>query len=85
MTRCAEPRSPFACPKEALNEADGMATITVNRVAGSDGIVTVDWAITGGTATAGSDYTGPTAGTLRWGRGDTGPKTSSRGLSRQVT
>ncbi len=40
-----------------IAEDGGSATITVERVGGSDGQITVDYATSDGTATAGSDYT----------------------------
>ncbi|HWD91911.1 MAG TPA: Calx-beta domain-containing protein [Verrucomicrobiae bacterium] len=50
------------------------ATVTVNRVGGSQGAVQVSYATTSdGTAVEGQDYTG-TAGTLSWADGDTSPK-----------
>ncbi|HSS76559.1 MAG TPA: Calx-beta domain-containing protein, partial [Thermoanaerobaculia bacterium] len=50
------------------------ATVTVQRVNGSDGAVAVAFSATAGTATAGQDFT-PTSGTLNWANGDTGSKT----------
>ena len=47
----------------SVMENQGTATITVNRVHGSNGTVTVNYATANGTATAGSDYT-TTSGTL---------------------
>lgn len=41
----------------SAGEADGTATITVERTGGSDGEVTVDYATSNGTATSVSDYT----------------------------
>jgi uncharacterized repeat protein (TIGR02543 family) len=49
----------------SVNENAGTATITVNRVAGTTGAVSVDYATSDDTAVAGSDYT-PTSGTLNW-------------------
>jgi Calx-beta domain-containing protein len=51
-------------------ETDGHATVTVERVGGRSGTVTVDYATSDGTATAGSDYTA-TNGTLTFNPGDT--------------
>jgi hypothetical protein len=50
------------------------ATITINRVNGSAGPVTVQYSTGSGSATAGSDYTA-TSGTLFWADGDSAPKT----------
>lgn len=52
-----------------VNENQGTATITVNRVNGSEGAVTVNYATTSGTASAGSDYT-TTSGTLSFAAGE---------------
>jgi glucose/arabinose dehydrogenase len=54
----------------AVNENQGTATITVNRSGGSDGSVTVNYATSNGSATAGSDYTAA-AGTLTFAAGET--------------
>jgi len=56
------------------NEGGGSALISVERVGGDDGAVSVDYATGGGTATPGSDYT-PTSGTLNWGDNDDSTKT----------
>jgi hypothetical protein len=50
------------------------AVFTVNRVGGSTGTVSVNYATSDGTANAGSDYTA-SSGTLTWASGDTAPKT----------
>ncbi|HEX4733751.1 MAG TPA: Calx-beta domain-containing protein [Thermoleophilaceae bacterium] len=53
-----------------VNEADGLVTITVTRSGGSlGGTVTVDYATSDGSATAGDDYTA-TSGTLTFGPGE---------------
>ena len=54
----------------SVGEADSVVTITVTRSGGSlGGPVTVDYATSGGTATAGSDYA-DTSGTLSFGPGE---------------
>ncbi len=53
----------------SVGEGAGMATISVTRQGGSTGAVSVDYATSDGTATAGSDYTA-TSGTLSWPDGD---------------
>jgi len=58
----------------SVGEGAGHATITVNRVNGSSGQVTVNYATSNGTAAAGSDYT-TRSGTLTWPAGDSAPKT----------
>jgi len=50
------------------------ATITVQRVGGKDGAVSVHWATSAGTATPASDYT-ENSGDLNWADGDFGIKT----------
>ena len=52
------------------------ATITVVRAAGVKGTVTVNYATSGGSATAGSDYT-TSSGTLSWADGEQGSKSFS--------
>src|SRR5262249_43167767 len=54
----------------SVNENQGTATITVTRTNGSTGSVTVNYATSDGTATAGSDYTA-TSGTLTFAAGET--------------
>jgi trimeric autotransporter adhesin len=49
------------------------ATVTVDRVGGSDGVVSVNYSTTDGTATS-ADYTSA-SGTLVWSAGDFTPKT----------
>jgi hypothetical protein len=60
----------FSSPTFAVVENQPFATITVTRVGGSAGNVSVDYATTGGTATSGSDYT-TTTGTLNFAPGET--------------
>jgi plastocyanin len=57
-----------------VSEAVGQAAVTVQRVNGADGAVSVAFSATAGTATAGQDFT-PTSGTLNWASGDSGSKT----------
>lgn len=47
----------FSGATATVGEAAGSITLTVNRVAGTDGAVSVNYASANGTATAGSDYT----------------------------
>jgi hypothetical protein len=58
----------------AVNETAGTVIVTVNRVGGSEGQVTVNFATSNGTAIAGLDYFA-TSGTLTFAAGDTAPKT----------
>jgi len=60
----------FDTSSYTVNEGDGTATITVNRTGGSDGRITVNYATSDGTATAGSDYIA-TSGTLTFNDGET--------------
>ena len=53
----------FAVSEYFVNEADGNAVITLTRTNGSDGVVSIQYTTTNGTATAGVDYTAST-GTL---------------------
>ena len=59
----------FSSAIYSVKEDEGEATITVQRVGGSDGEVSVDYATSAGTATVSSDYT-ETSGTLIWKDGD---------------
>ncbi len=53
----------------------GTAVATVQRGGSAVGAVSVDFSLSGGDATAGSDYSGTTAGTLAWADGDATPRT----------
>jgi hypothetical protein len=64
----------FTPPSVVISEAGGNATLTVLRTAGTHGAVTVDYATSNGTATAGLDYTART-GTLSWAHGDSTART----------
>lgn len=55
-------------------ENGGTLLVTVNRTAGSDGAVSVDYTTSSGTAAEGADFTDST-GTLNWASGDTAAKT----------
>ena len=57
-----------------VTEGDGSVLIQVARTGGSWGQVTVNYATSNGTATAGSDYT-PRTNSLTWLDGEVGPKT----------
>jgi len=59
----------FAQASFSVGEAAGTATITVQRINGDDGPVSVQYAAAAGTATAGQDFT-PASGTLSWGDKD---------------
>lgn len=58
----------FSGATAAVGEAAGSITVTVNRVSGTDGAVSVDYSSANGTAVAGVDYTA-TNGTLNFANG----------------
>lgn len=60
----------FSSATYSATEDGGNATITVARVDGATSIVTVDYATSDGTASAGSDYTA-SSGTLTFNQGET--------------
>jgi Calx-beta domain len=60
----------FSALRYDVNENAGRATITVNRVGGSSGSASVDYATSDGTAGAPNDYTA-TQGTLTFADGET--------------
>jgi hypothetical protein len=64
----------FSSAAYNVNESGVSATITVTRTGNSDGAVSVNYATSNGTATAGSDYTSATS-TLSWNSNDTTDKT----------
>jgi choice-of-anchor B domain-containing protein len=57
----------------AASEGAGTVRVTVRRNAGFAGAVSIDYATSDGTATAGNDYTAAT-GTLNWAAGDLGER-----------
>ena len=59
----------------------GTAVVTVQRRGSADGAVSVDYLLANGDATAGSDYTGTTSGTLSWADGDADPKSIEFSIS----
>ena len=60
----------FSATGYSVNENAGTALITITRTGGSEGTVTVNYATSNGTATAGSDYTSA-SGTLTFLDGET--------------
>jgi hypothetical protein len=64
----------FSSPAFSVSEGAGGATIEVQRTDGSDGAVSVAYAVTGGTALNGTDYQG-VSGVLSWNDGDAAGKT----------
>jgi hypothetical protein len=63
------PTFSFSNANYSISEAAASRTIIVTRSGASDGIATVDFATSDGTATAGQDYT-PISGTLTFGDGE---------------
>jgi endoglucanase len=63
----------FSAASYSVDETAGSVTISVQRVGGSSGAVSADYATSDLTATAPGDYT-PTSGTLLWADGDTSSK-----------
>ena len=64
----------FSATNYAVTEAATTVTVSVTRSGGSDGAVSVSYATSNGTATAGADYTAK-SGTLSWAAGDSAAKT----------
>jgi hypothetical protein len=64
----------FSSPAFSVLEGGGTATIEVQRTDGSDGAVSVAYAVTGGTAMNGIDYQ-TVSGVLPWNDGDSASKT----------
>lgn len=71
----AEPgKAEFASSTYTIAENGGNLTVTVNRVGGTAGTLTVPYSTINGTAVAGQDFTAVT-GTLTWLPGDASPRT----------
>ncbi|WP_455209566.1 Calx-beta domain-containing protein [Kaarinaea lacus] len=60
----------FAQATYTVSESDGAISFVVNRSGGTDGEITIDYVISSGSATAGTDYTF-TPGTLNFANGET--------------
>ena len=63
----------FSSATYAVDEDGSSITIAVHRIGGSEGGVSVDYATSNNSATAGSDYAA-TSGTLNWSPGNSNPK-----------
>lgn len=63
----------FSQASYSANESAGTATITVQRIDGDDGAVSVFYAASASTATGGADFT-TTSGTLSWADNDDSSK-----------
>jgi len=74
----------FGLASFTVGEAAGTATITVQRINGDDGAVSVHYAASAGTATAGQDFT-PTSGNLSWGDKDNADKTFTVAINNDAT
>ena len=74
----------FSSPTYAIDE-EGEPTllVTVTRTAASDGPLDVTYAITDGSAHAGTDYAGRVTGTLHWDAGNSDPQTNRHRHSRR--
>lgn len=70
----------FQAASYSVAQSAGSATVTVTRVGGSNGAISVAYATANGTAVAGTDYTA-TSGTLNWANGDSAAKTFSVTIS----
>jgi hypothetical protein len=65
----------FASDRIAVTERGfGLAVAVIQRSGNAAGAASVNYAITGGDASAGGDYTGSAGGTLNWADGDADPK-----------
>lgn len=67
------PRLQFSQAPPPVDETGQTVTVSVVRQNAAEGAVTVDFATSDGTATAGADYVAQ-AGTLSWASGDMAPK-----------
>jgi hypothetical protein len=74
----------FSAATYSVAENGLTLTVTVNRVGGSAGAVSVDYATADGSATAGLDYTAA-AGTLSFGDGDAVSQTFDISITDDVT
>lgn len=70
----------FGAPNYDIGQGAGNVVLTVNRVSGSSGAVSVRYATADGTASSPAQYTAAT-GTLNWAAGDTQPKSISVAVS----
>lgn len=74
----------FGLASFTAGEANGTATIVVQRINGDDGAVSVQYSATAGTATAGQDFT-PVSGTLSWGDKDSSDKSFTVAIANDTT
>ncbi len=59
---------------EVVEGGFGKAILVLQRAGSANAAVSIDYALAGGSATAGSDFDGTTSGTLSWAAGDGRPK-----------
>ncbi len=64
----------FSDAIEIAERGFATAVVVLQRTGSAVGAVSVDFAVTGGTAAAGSDYDGPASGSVSWNDGDAAPK-----------
>src|SRR5256714_4921348 len=74
LGKCKHGLIQFSAPTYVANEGSPSVIIRVKRTDGGVGAVSVHYATSNGTATAGSDYTA-TSGDLNWADGDTSDRT----------
>jgi plastocyanin len=74
----------FGLASFSTGEASGTATITVQRINGDDGAVSVQYGAAAGTATAGQDFS-PTSGTLTWADKDDSTKSFTVAINNDTT
>ncbi|HEX7718222.1 MAG TPA: choice-of-anchor B family protein, partial [Woeseiaceae bacterium] len=64
----------FSDAIEIAERGFATAVVVLQRTGSAEGAASVDFAVTGGTADAGSDYNGPASGSVSWNNGDAAPK-----------
>ncbi len=64
----------FSDAIEIAERGFATAVVVLQRTGSAQGAVSVDFAVTGGTAAAGSDYDGPASGSVSWSDGDAAPR-----------
>lgn len=69
---------------EVPEQGPGAAVLTVKRTGSASGAASVDFSVSSGTASRGSDYDGPANGTLSWADGDALPKSIEFGIVADV-
>jgi ELWxxDGT repeat protein len=65
----------FTAGATSVREGTPALTLTVTRQGVTTHAASVTWTVGGGTAIPGTDYSGPTSGTLQWAANDAAPKT----------